>query len=106
MSALYARAVRNVADVKALCGDAVAGAGSLERDESLIEVLSAKEASFAAHKSFHAGCFFASSAKVCTCMLPLGVGENCEWCAVLWVQWSEAVALFTEARKKVEAALT
>jgi hypothetical protein len=78
MSALYARAVRNVADVKALCGDAVAGAGSLERDESLIEVLSAKEASFAAHKSFHAGCFFASSAKVCTCMLPLGVGENCE----------------------------
>lgn len=64
MAALYARAARNTSDVKALCGDVVAGADSLERDDGLIDVLSAKEASFGAHKTYYAAAFFAASSKV------------------------------------------
>lgn len=70
LCALYARALRAVGDVKTMC-DNVGGTSSLplERDDSAIEVLSAKEASFAAHKSFHAAAAFVATNKVINMML-------------------------------------
>ena len=53
-------------DVRSTCvGDAASG---LERDEALIDTLTAKLAALAAHKSFFAALAFAEQAKVRVCV--------------------------------------